>query len=172
MYHSVMAKETVGVSVKALKWAMVQKDWNAETLGKESGVNKSTISLLLNGKVPGVSAVFVAKMALALEVSTDFLMGLTSNPEPKPALDLVIAEIVVTAKTLSEFRQRDLLLMAKAYQETDDPTPEMLKRIFEKVEELAGTEIREKLAAAFAALHAPPRKTRQRPPSQKGDEEA
>lgn len=174
MYDLVMKEEEEkpAINIEALEWAMERKHWNAETLSKKSGVNKGSLSLLLKGGVQGIAAITVAKLATALEVSSDFLMGLTSGPEQKPIMDMAIAEIVAIAETLSEFRQRDVLLVAKAYREADDPTPEMLERIFEKVEEMAGQTVRDELAAAFAALHVPPRKPRKRPTSQEGNEEA
>ena len=96
----------------------------------------------------------------ALGVSTDFLMGLTGTPDQKPEMDLAIAEIVAIAKTLSEFRQRDLLLVAQAYQDADDPTPEMMQKILEIVGEVAGEDVREKLVASLASLRPPPDDTR------------
>lgn len=174
MYYCSMDTDSLGINVEALRWAMEKKrKWSPATLSKESKVNKSTISLLLNGKGPSVSAVVVAKLARALEVSTDFLMGFTQNPEQKAEMDLAIAEILAIAKTLSEFRQRDLLLVAKAYQDADDPTAEMMEALFDMVEEVGGEDMRKKLVAALEARRTArnsPR--RRRPPTQDGDQEA
>lgn len=172
MYHCDMSTEKSGINVEALEWAMEKKKWQAANLSRASKVNKSTISLLLDGKVPGVSAGIVGRLARALEVSTDFLMGFTTNPDPKPAMDMAIVEIVTIANTLSEFRQRDLLLIAQAYQDADEPTEEMLENILKIVEEVAGEETRHKLAAALAARRAAAKKSRRRPPFQNGDEES
>lgn len=152
MYYLVMENETTGVDIEALKWAMNKKGWSAADLSKHAGVSKATLTLLFQGKRPNIGAVNLRKMAQQLGVSTDFLLGLTGDPAPKQTIDLALAELFETAKTLPEFRQRDLLLMARTYQETDDPTAEMLEEIFVLMEEIAGPQAREQLAAAVRAF--------------------
>lgn len=177
MYDYPMTDETFGVDITALRWAMKKKKWKDARLSKESGVNKATISRLFQHEVKEITAISVVKMARALEVSADFLMGLTGNPEPKPAMDMAIGEILDIAKTLSKFRQRDLLLIAQLYKDNDVslPDPEQMEFVFKTIEKIGGSDMRAQVSAALHAARAAqvsvPPTTRPRRRSQKRDEE-
>lgn len=65
-----------------LRAAMERRGWQAADLVAESGVDKSTLSLILSGKRPNNTVALVAALALALGVSVDYLLGLTHDPAP------------------------------------------------------------------------------------------
>lgn len=156
VYDGGMKTKPAGISVKALKWAMKHSGLSQEKLAKASEVNKATISRLLKGEVEGITASNVANLANAMKVSIDFLMGRTTNPEVTPSIDLAIAEIVAIAKTLPEFRQRDLLLIAQTYRDADAPRDESLKKILDIVEEIADEATRKRLAESLDSPPSPP----------------
>lgn len=166
MYDMGMKKKAAGINTEALQWAMKREELSQEELAKASGVNKATVSRLLKGEVEGITATNVANLANALGVSIDFLMGRTGDPEVKPTMEMAIAEIVAIAKTLSEFRQRDLLLIAQAYSDAEEPTPETMQKILIIVGEVAGEDAREKLVASLDYLRPSTRPARKRPPTQ------
>jgi len=55
-------------------------------LGAQADVNYVTLSKIERGKMPQVSADIVARVAVALGVSTDYLLGVddTTPPPPQP----------------------------------------------------------------------------------------
>ncbi len=74
---------------------------SAAELARASGVDKSTISLILKGDRPNTPAVIVAKLARGLNVSADFLLGITEEAEPKSLqLGEILLELTEVGKNL------------------------------------------------------------------------
>ena len=53
-------------------------------LAAQSGVNKMTIWRLEHGAIQDVKGQVLGKMALALETTTDYLLGLREDEQPAP----------------------------------------------------------------------------------------
>jgi transcriptional regulator with XRE-family HTH domain len=152
--YAVDMNTEVGVRLDALEWALKQKNWTPTRLSDETGISKASLSLVLSGKRSNITADTLVKMAAVLGVSTDFLLGLTKNPVAYDAIEggRVLAEIINITKTLPSYRQRDLLALALTYQqEATMPTRDTVARLLEMVEELAGKDTREALAALLLA---------------------
>lgn len=121
MYDLVMENQNREMIADALKKAMDLREMSAAELARASGVGKSTISLILGGERPNTPAVIVAKLARGLNVSADFLVGITEEAEPKSLqLGEILLELTEVGKKLTSRRQRDLLAMARAYLEHSD----------------------------------------------------
>lgn len=118
MYDLVMESNESDILPDRLQKAIELRRTTPARLMRDSGVDKSTISLILSGSRPNTAAVIVAKLARSLSVSVDYLMGITNDPEPKAlGLGEMLFELTQVAKKLTNRRQRDLLLAAKAYLE-------------------------------------------------------
>lgn len=61
-----------------------QAGWSQRELVRESGVGQNNLSALEQGKKPGVRADTVVRLAEALAVSADYLLGRTDDPAPPP----------------------------------------------------------------------------------------
>ena len=61
------------------------KDLTQAELAELASIESSYISKLERGKAPNAAGIIVAKLARALETSTDYLLGLTDSPSPIPA---------------------------------------------------------------------------------------
>ena len=76
--------EQVGERLHALRRRRGQ---TLRDLGAQAEVNYVTLSKIERGKMPQVSADIVARVAVALGVSTDYLLGVdhttTTAPQPK-----------------------------------------------------------------------------------------
>jgi transcriptional regulator with XRE-family HTH domain len=59
-----------------------QLGWSQRELVRISGVGQNNLSVLEQGKKPSVRADTVVRLAEALNVSTDYLLGRTDNPTP------------------------------------------------------------------------------------------
>ena len=114
MYNLLMTTNDPVINIEAINKAIDRRAWTPARLSKESGVSKGMISLLLQGERPNASAVVVAKMAHAMEVSVDYLMGLTDNFAPNVAVEQEVAELFSLAQKLSHIKQRELLAIAEA----------------------------------------------------------
>jgi transcriptional regulator with XRE-family HTH domain len=64
---------------RRLRWARRAKDLTQQQLAERSGINSVTISRLESGDAAHAYARTVRDLAKALEVSTDYLMGLTDE---------------------------------------------------------------------------------------------
>lgn len=146
-----------------LEELMKKRGLNDGQLAYMAGMSKSMIFYLRSGERPNVSAVNAAKIAEALGCSVDYLLGLSDDPLPsRLELGEVGIELLTIAKTLPESRQRDLLLIAQAYQEAGEPTPEVMELLLDKIEELGGPEEYDRIMTALESLSATSRKTRRR----------
>jgi transcriptional regulator with XRE-family HTH domain len=71
-----------------LKAARERAGWTQTELGKRSGVHAMAISRLERGEKKDVTGATLRKLALTLQVSGDYLLGLTDTPErvqpPRP----------------------------------------------------------------------------------------
>jgi transcriptional regulator with XRE-family HTH domain len=138
----------VGVIADRLVYAMRLRNINASDLSKETGISKATLSLLISNQQTNTTAINVVKLARALAISTDYLMGLSDEAAPHrwDFGDLPL-ELARMAKTLSNRRQRDLMAMARAYlamQEARDDEA-LMSDLLDLVEEYAGIEVRDRL---------------------------
>jgi transcriptional regulator with XRE-family HTH domain len=64
-----------------LKAARERAGWTQTELGKRSGVHAMAISRLERGEKKDVTGATLRKLALTLQVSGDYLLGLTDTPE-------------------------------------------------------------------------------------------
>ena len=60
--------------------ARTLRGWSQQDLVRASGVGQNNLSDLEQGKKPGVRADTVVRLAEALGVGTDYLLGLTDTP--------------------------------------------------------------------------------------------
>jgi transcriptional regulator with XRE-family HTH domain len=60
-----------------------QLGWSQRELVRVSGVGQNNLSLLEQGKKPSVRADTVVRLAEALGVSADYLLGLRDTPAPR-----------------------------------------------------------------------------------------
>jgi transcriptional regulator with XRE-family HTH domain len=74
--------EQVGERLHALRRRRGQ---TLRELGAQAEVNYVTLSKIERGKMPQVSADIVARVAVALAVSTDYLLGLADDPQASVA---------------------------------------------------------------------------------------
>lgn len=131
MYHVRMNEGERGVDTAALNTAMRRANMTSADLARATRISPATISLILSGKHQGTSAVYLAKMAGALNTSVDYLLGLSEDPSPR---DLMLGELLLeltrVARRLPSRRQRDLLLVARAYLEDGEEKRADPKRLY------------------------------------------
>lgn len=62
------------------------KSWTQGQLALYAEIDRSYVTKLEAGEAPNVSGVILARIARALETSTDYLLGLTDNPARVPSV--------------------------------------------------------------------------------------
>jgi transcriptional regulator with XRE-family HTH domain len=149
MYDVHMTTKDLGISPAMLEAALRRAKMSPADLARATGVSPSTISLILNGKHKTISAVNLAKIAIELGVSLDYLMELSGEPEPTPLMlgDLLL-ELTQVARKLSSRRQRDLLLLAQAYLEEHQQgvdRRQLIADLMELIEQEGGERYRDQL---------------------------
>jgi transcriptional regulator with XRE-family HTH domain len=131
----------VGVVPDALERAIRLRGITAAELARQTGISKSAISMILSNQQTNTTAINVAKLARALNVTADFLMGLSAGPTSNATLlgDLPL-ELAQMAKQLPSRRQHDLIAMARTYLDMQEPDnlDEFMKQVFELVERYGG----------------------------------
>jgi transcriptional regulator with XRE-family HTH domain len=121
MYYEIMEEQESGVLPEILQRLLERDGISAAELARRIGIHKSTLSLILSGKQATTSVVVAAKMAQVFDVSVDYLLGLSTSPEPtQSSLTELLVELTRVAKKLSSRRQHDLLLVAQAYLEDSE----------------------------------------------------
>lgn len=91
------------LNANRLKQSRLRKGWNLDELESHSGVHKSQISRYERGDTEPMSSVLAA-MAVALDVSTDYLLELSDNPDRFEDNTLTVDERAV----LSAYRMRNV----------------------------------------------------------------
>lgn len=119
MYNFYMTTNNPAISIEALNSAIDRRGWTPAKLSRDSGVSKGAISLILQGDRPNASAVVIAKLAKSLEVSMDYLMGLTSNFAPNADISKELAELLDLAQRLSYIKRKELLAIVGAMVEVE-----------------------------------------------------
>lgn len=145
-----MRNNDTGVIPSALAEAMAKRNMTAAKLARGTGVDKSTISLILAGERPNTPAIIVAKLADALDISVDYLVGLSDEMEPRQLhLGDILMELTRVAKQLTSRRQRDLLRAAHSYlaaSEEMKADPDLMEsELLDVIEEIGGKDSRDKL---------------------------
>jgi len=108
---------TIGARVRSLR---EHRDWSQEDLAGASELQRPHISLIENNeRTPGADS--LAKLARALQTSTDYLLGLTDNPAPTPVAnhpslrDPAFAELADAWPNLSPVIQESMLNVIRVF---------------------------------------------------------
>lgn len=138
MYYTEMQNDTVGIQAQALRDAMLRRDnMSMSELARAAGVSKSTVSLILSGKRHSTTADIISKLARALGVTSDYLIGTSDRAEPTELmLGELLVELTQVARKLPNRRQRDLLLLARAYLEDGEAKRTDPKRLQDEILDL------------------------------------
>lgn len=150
MYYSDMAENIVEIRLDRIEAEMRRANLDGKNLARATGISEAAISKLLSGKSPGMSALNVSRIARALRVSVDYLMGLTDDPLPSELTrEGILAELLQVSERLTDRRRRDLLMIAQAYLEVSrllQGDPRMLMaELLDLVNEAGGTNSRKLL---------------------------
>lgn len=150
MYYLVMENEQQGILPDRLQSAMDLRQMTPAELSRASGVHKATISLILSGDRPNTPAAIAVKLARALFVSVDYLVGITEKPEPYAlATNNLVIELTRAAQKLTNRRLRDLLMAARNYLESSKEmrgNPDLLMdNLLDMIEEAGGKANRDQL---------------------------
>ena len=73
-------RDDIGVRVVLER---TRRDWNQKKLSEKTGLSQKTLSLIEKGHSHRLYADTVVRLAKALGVTTDWLLGLTSESEDK-----------------------------------------------------------------------------------------
>ena len=60
------------------------REWNQSECAREAGVHRATLALLEDGKRRHIRSDMLFTLALALNVSADYLLGFTDDPRRAP----------------------------------------------------------------------------------------
>lgn len=101
------------VNLTRLDSLMREKKWGIGELATYSGVKYDTVYSVAKGRRANTSSQTLKKIADALEVSTDYLLGESDEKKP-PAVQLSepVRKLARIATNLSEARQEELMRIA------------------------------------------------------------
>lgn len=88
-----------------LRWARMKRRYTQEQLYELSGVSVQDINRYENDK-SGIKADKLKLLAAALNVSSDYLLGLTDNPTPP---DLASSLSMLEAEVITKMRKEEYL---------------------------------------------------------------
>lgn len=154
-------KQDPALQVQRIDELMESRGWKPGELAERSGVAYDTIYKIRASRGPRTSAEIVAKLAIALGCSVDYLLGLADEPLPsgEKVMSALLIDLCNIANALSEPRQRDLLRIAEALQvagqdETqDDLHAEMMQIVLAEIQRISGddalSEVLDRLESKF-----------------------
>lgn len=153
MYYGEMMQEKLGqedgLSIETLRGLLEWRGMTPADLARETGIHKSTISLLLSGKHRSTSVDNLVRIARALNVTPNYLMGFTEPDEPTPIqLGEMLLKLAQVASQLSARRQRELLAIAEMYLNDDGQVNDTvrdnaaLNELLDILEEVGDEELR------------------------------
>jgi transcriptional regulator with XRE-family HTH domain len=92
-------------------------------LAEYAHISQSSLSDIERGEIAPKTIDVIVNLANYFEVSTDYLLGVTDTPRRvNPAeLSATLQEIIIIGKQLPPARQADLLRIAEAFNEQDEP---------------------------------------------------
>lgn len=141
-----MSREPV-LQIDRIDSMMEHHGWGPGELAERSGVAYDTIYKIRTTMRPRTSAEIVAKIAVALGCTTDYLLGLTDDPMPAQTIaasGALLVQLCLAVKSLPESRQRDLLHIAEALQSASHDEAveqlhkEMMGFMLEEVQRIGG----------------------------------
>lgn len=95
-----MAETGIGSRIRILR---EQKGWEILQLARAGRVSHSYIYKLEHNERPNVAGVVLARLADALDTTTDYLLGRTPDPAPVPApVDALRVEHALRLRELAE----------------------------------------------------------------------
>lgn len=95
---------------KRIKEIRIAKGLEQKELAKIAGIGQSTFSEIEAGKRIGIRTDILVKIAKALNVSTDYLLGLTDNPSTGNELPDFVKERLSKLETLENKNLKKQLL--------------------------------------------------------------
>lgn len=114
MYYSQMAKKNVLI-LHRLDDLLDTRSWSYAELARQSGVSESLLSKYVNG-TQSPSSTTIAKLAQALEVTADYLMGLSDDALPsKEVLPEYALDVLDAMRNMGRTSRYDLMVIAKSF---------------------------------------------------------
>lgn len=97
---------------------MEDRGWASAEVEAATGVPYATVYKIIRGDRTRVSGEVLAPLAVGLETTIDYLMGVTNDPRPYSRLSMTAAmsELISLVDRLADNRQRDMVLIARAFQ--------------------------------------------------------
>lgn len=135
MYHDVMSEHHGGsITIQRIEALMRAKGMSLSDVARAGGIDKSTLSNILNGRRANPSSRSLEKIAAGLGTTLDYLRGHTNDPmpgdqtEPFPEFGLDVLEAM---RRLPKSRNYELLVIARSFvearQEIEQITLEEMK---------------------------------------------
>lgn len=160
-----MPNKTI-VNLLRLKELMREKGWKAGELATYSGVKYDTVYSLVTGRRPNSNVATVKQIADALDVSVDYLLGLSDERMPSgEVMPAELRRLLSIAGDLPAMRQEELTRIAGALVELERERMartipiERMRALIEADSQLAGRVNSEDLLRALQLLmrELPPR---------------
>ena len=122
-------------------------------VAEQTGLTYNFLYLLRLNKRPNVSAENVTKIALTVGVTTDYLCNASDDPLGRASQGGPgEVELLLAFRSLSLYRQRDMLLIAQALAGQEETAEEKLSRALDVVRSLFGESGVEQITGALAGL--------------------
>ncbi len=118
--------------MKNLKIARIKKGFTQEELGKMVNVQKSAVSKYERGEIQPSQEVLMA-FSRILEVTTDYLLGISDDPHPMPNTNITPER---AKELLRKPQNPDIVLISVQGSNGESETIEMPKKEFDDLLEL------------------------------------
>jgi transcriptional regulator with XRE-family HTH domain len=147
-----MEREPI-VRFDRIRQEMDEKGWGNGELAAYSGVVYDTVYKTMKDERQGVTALTLAQMAKAFNVSLEYLLGLSDTRKTVfYDIDATARQLIELSKGLSENRRLDLLATARMYISEDKSREDKIGRMLDSVRLHGGEEEYERLLELLSGL--------------------
>ena len=132
---------------------MDERGWGNGELATYSGVKYDTIYKVLGGGRRGTTADTIARIAIALNVSLEYLLDLSDTRQTGFLnLNATLREMISIAEDLPDSRCFDLLVAARAYQREEKSRDEIMDFLLGEIRRFAGDDEHNKLLSTLRGM--------------------
>ncbi len=153
MYDLLMEQQAPALDTKAIRDLLDKFGWKDTELSKKSGVSKSMLSMMLNGERPNASAVVVARIAQALGVKIETLLGISEAVVPAISPQGAAAAKIID-RLSPDYQARGMAALREIERRfrVSQEIGARIEGLLIRVEELGGAEFKADLARELHAL--------------------
>ena len=118
---------------------MDARGWDIGTLAAAAGMEYDPIYKIVTGKRPKASAETMGRIAMVLDTSVAYLMGITEHSEA-PGADAITIQVAESVRQMGTQRKVDVLQISKELAKIESKSDAAIEAVLLRIRESSGEE--------------------------------